>query len=581
MKTNTGLFYNFYKTFSSLDYYRQFHRVPLKLSIKMFVLYFLIISMIVTAVYTIKYEPLANLCKALPAALQDAYPDGLEITISNGEVSTNSYEPLFLKMGLSKKILGNVSEAFFGDGYNVNNISAVLEQQGMRIYTAEEFAEMRDEIQRQAEEPLYFNFIAIDTKATIENFEEYESLALLTQNDLITIDENNSLKAHSLAQVQDYIIEKYIYDEWIESAKPLLNNAIWAIMISVFLISLIYYMIGYPIYLFILALILFLITKLISYPRSYKQAYQIGLHLVMITGSVFTLLHLIGLSISIPFIETAALCIMGTITLISIELETTIVEKSTGEQKNPMQLRREALYRISDLVEIQNVLRHNTDLLKGFDGDSPLLHYSEQGNQGIVLFILKMGADVHFTNSNGETALHVAAREGHYNVINVLLDHNAKIDAQTPRGAQPIHYASVFGHKNLAKHIASRGATIDFITAVSLGDVDKVKQLINENKDYVNLYSPAIGCNPLHCAVMERNYPMVELLLENGALPDATDEEQLTPLIYAVRVGEVNIIKNLLHKGANKTLKDGLGHDAAWWARQIGNLEIMQLLGAT
>ncbi|MBF0105323.1 MAG: ankyrin repeat domain-containing protein [Deltaproteobacteria bacterium] len=578
MAQSAGVFYHLRKSFTSLNYYRRFHLVPFKTSIKVFVLYCVILGLVVTTYGVVKYGRLSDFFMALPAALDESYPEGLEIKIVDGAVSTNSYEPLFIKMGVSRQILQDVSETLFEKTLAPDDPNPFPFHTAIKIYTAEEMKTLIQGHKEQMQELVYFNLLAIDTHAGIAAFDEYESLALLTKHHLITVDKDSALKAHSLSRYDNETIDRSRVLEWLATAKPFLENAFTTLVVGAFVGALLVNLVGYPLYLVILALILYGITKLLSHPKRYTQAYQVGLHLVMVTCTAETILYFAGLPIRIPFIETIALVVMGTLVLLSIEQETTVRETGVDRGKNPTQLRLEALYQITNALEVQTVIRNNKDLLRGSGGEGPLLHYTEQGNPGLVLFVLQMGADINFKNKKCESALHIAAREGHTNVVNILLDHGAGIDEETPRGARPIHFAAIFGHKQLARHLAEKGARVDFITAVSLGDFKTVKQLIAEDKAYVNLFSPAVGCNPLHCAVMEKNFKMVELLLENGARPDATDDEQLTPLIYAIRLGEIGLVKSLIHKGANKTLKDGLGHDALWWARQVGHLEIMQLL---
>ncbi|MBO7412017.1 MAG: ankyrin repeat domain-containing protein, partial [Ottowia sp.] len=53
----------------------------------------------------------------------------------------------------------------------------------------------------------------------------------------------------------------------------------------------------------------------------------------------------------------------------------------------------------------------------------------------------------------------------------------------------------------------------------------------------------------------------------------------MTPLIYAVKAGNAEVIRRLLASGADPSLKDWGGHDALWHARQrAGSDDIVRLL---
>ena len=77
-----------------------------------------------------------------------------------------------------------------------------------------------------------------------------------------------------------------------------------------------------------------------------------------------------------------------------------------------------------------------------------------------------------------------------------------------------------------------------------------------------------------HCGL-----DVVDMLLGAGASPDAKGERGVTPLIYAVKAGNAEVIRRLLASGADPSLKDWGGHDALWHARQRADSDdIVRLL---
>lgn len=92
--------------------------------------------------------------------------------------------------------------------------------------------------------------------------------------------------------------------------------------------------------------------------------------------------------------------------------------------------------------------------------------------------------------------------------------------------------------------------------AVAEGDVNEITNLIAEHgkEPVVNIGNPTQ--TPLMTAVMETELdvrvPMTKLLLDNGANVNATDENNLSPLNYAVLDDDnEEVIKLLLDTGAN------------------------------
>lgn len=80
------------------------------------------------------------------------------------------------------------------------------------------------------------------------------------------------------------------------------------------------------------------------------------------------------------------------------------------------------------------------------------------------------------------------------------------------------------------------------------------------------------GATALHMAVAIGNIDMVKVLLHNGASTDISDYAELTPLMMAVRWGRDTIVDLLLQYGADYSATDSTGKDAFIQAVQYGNI---------
>ena len=79
----------------------------------------------------------------------------------------------------------------------------------------------------------------------------------------------------------------------------------------------------------------------------------------------------------------------------------------------------------------------------------------------------------------------------------------------------------------------------------------------------------SLGNLPLHIAAWQKQLPILELL---AGAPDvnARGDLQRTPLHYAVHEGDassVPIVKELMARGADPTLKDEIGNTVEDWAK--------------
>ena len=181
---------------------------------------------------------------------------------------------------------------------------------------------------------------------------------------------------------------------------------------------------------------------------------------------------------------------------------------------------------------------------------------------------------VHAGDARGNQPIHWATMTRQIDIIDELLERGADINAKRQDGARPIqltngdyHYR---GWRDVSKDIATspaevlarlgaRGAYVDICTAASVGNLDRVRELLaqdpalaNRVSDYVTYY---LGSgSPLKNAAAQGHLEIVKLLLEHGADPNLP-EEGIAPrghaLYSAVANGHLEIACLLLEKGAD------------------------------
>jgi ankyrin repeat protein len=158
-------------------------------------------------------------------------------------------------------------------------------------------------------------------------------------------------------------------------------------------------------------------------------------------------------------------------------------------------------------------------------------------------------------------------------LIDELLARGADINAARLDGARPIQLTNGDYHyrgwrdvpkditttpREVLDHLRSRGAYVDICTAASIGDLGRVRELLDEDpslasrvSEYVTYY---IGSGaPLKNAAARGHLEVVKLLLERGADPNLP-EEGIAPhghaLYSAVYNGHHEIARLLLEHGA-------------------------------
>ena len=161
---------------------------------------------------------------------------------------------------------------------------------------------------------------------------------------------------------------------------------------------------------------------------------------------------------------------------------------------------------------------------------------SELGFTNVVQRLLDAGAGVDEKTTISErtnvTALHLAAGRGHLAVVKLLLERGATQRADM-NGHTPLFYAAAAGFDRVVKILLQSGAS------------PKLRAKAEDEGD--------IG--PHHLAVKAGKVSTLKLLLDAGAgINDQTTRGD-TPLALAAFHGKVKVIKYLLSRGADPTLR--------------------------
>jgi ankyrin repeat protein len=209
---------------------------------------------------------------------------------------------------------------------------------------------------------------------------------------------------------------------------------------------------------------------------------------------------------------------------------------------------------------------------------------------------------VHAADERTNQPIHWAVMTRQIGVINELLARGADINAPRADGARPIQLTNgdyyyrgwrdvpltTTTPEDVRTHLLARGAYCDICTAADMGDlgrvrglVDKDASLANRASDYVTYY-PCSG-TPLRNAAAEGHIEIVKLLLARGADPNLP-EEGIAPqghaLYAAVAGGHFEIAKLLLERGANPSAAVESSADCLSRAITRGDQPMIELLAS-
>lgn len=282
------------------------------------------------------------------------------------------------------------------------------------------------------------------------------------------------------------------------------------------------------------------------------------------------------------------------------------------------------------LYIVQRLIQAGVDINNDTFG-TPLLYASQKGNIDILDFLLAEGADINHMSDGQLTALMMACVNGKTDAVDILLQAGADVNIIDEEGYSALGVVCSTGKIEIVDKLLVYGAIIDIydsdfpplISAVYHENINIVDRLIQMGAD-INIESSQ-GDTPLHLAVNEMYLEIIMLLLENGANTQGLSDiahiaeefshelifEMLqfyddrifeylndimlkltdlgvnidyanrggqTPLMIAVIQSNLKKVKNLVKLGANVNLLDNDNHSALWYAINVGNREIINLL---
>ena len=189
--------------------------------------------------------------------------------------------------------------------------------------------------------------------------------------------------------------------------------------------------------------------------------------------------------------------------------------------------------------------------LANTSGDSPLMWAAYQQNTKIVALLLAHGANVNHTNQRGLTALTYAlAGSGHaqHKTLEMLIAAGADVNLPDVQGCSPFLLALTM-HSPESRFLLAQGGDVHTaISAVRMQSISvEIKTVISTTPILKNI-SIESGKTPLMLAARARDIEIVRSILAKG--PDVTvrDAQGKTALDYAKAAPEIRAL--LLQAGA-------------------------------
>jgi ankyrin repeat protein len=228
--------------------------------------------------------------------------------------------------------------------------------------------------------------------------------------------------------------------------------------------------------------------------------------------------------------------------------------------------------RHDDLVSAKALIKAGADVKAANRyGVTPMNLAATNGSAAMIRLLLDSGVDPNTFTPSGETALMTAARVGKVDAVTLLLERGAKVKAKDDvHGQTALMWAVLENHADVVELLLARGADINAHTNVTITKGEYVPAraggasgngIIRQRA----LPTPNGGMTPLLFAIRDGNVPMMRLLLDRGASLGESSGNHTSPLLIALLNGQVEIATELLNRGADPNAADDY-HRAALFA---------------
>lgn len=185
------------------------------------------------------------------------------------------------------------------------------------------------------------------------------------------------------------------------------------------------------------------------------------------------------------------------------------------------------------------------------DGWTPLMSACSGGHLTVAQLLLDAGASVDAAAADGFTALMEACTAGRLELVHLLLEHGASISHSTPSGRTAVILASLYGHTEVVElllqhHADCRPNKFTALHAASGNGQSAVVQLL--------LRSPvdaeeASGAFISACA--NGHLEVAQLLLQHGVSPCVSTNDGTTALMKACMGSHRDVAAELILHGAS------------------------------
>ncbi|KAM4703702.1 fibronectin type 3 and ankyrin repeat domains protein 1 [Rhinophrynus dorsalis] len=187
-------------------------------------------------------------------------------------------------------------------------------------------------------------------------------------------------------------------------------------------------------------------------------------------------------------------------------------------------------------------------------GLTPLMVAAQKGFHRLVVLLIEHGADLNQVNGSGKNSLMLACFAGHLSIVQYLREQGAQWECRDKGGSTAMHWAADGGHLEVIRWMIKDGCKVDI-------------------KDRCLEWTPL-----MRVSAITGSADVARCLISAGADVNAKDTNGKTPLMVAVLNNHDRLVRLLMEKGANCTIKNEYGIGIGEMAKAFNRQNVMLVL---
>lgn len=195
------------------------------------------------------------------------------------------------------------------------------------------------------------------------------------------------------------------------------------------------------------------------------------------------------------------------------------------------------------------------------DVEAKLEAFDKQVKQlpATIEFLVAQGVDINAVNNEGGTAFSLAACKGKVKLLQTLHDLGALPSVRDESGRTALMYAAFYNELEAVRFLIDLGMDVEevendgysaFIIAAEAGHEDIVRYFVQN--DLVSDIDARLdnGCTAAYRAFINNNDDIGVYLIQQGADPNASNEDGYTPFLVALANNDIQTARFMVQQGA-------------------------------